>query len=252
MRRRQCWLQTLIIYLLLGLITTVSVAWGLALLPTAPLGDVDETTDDENDLTVARRSGLGSLRVKYMVSYRWVPDTPLYFYLDLVNDQGGHAWWNKPYLHYDISGVGSWGTLHNALEQDRVRDGLDDARGFPALAVWCTWVEGKNLRGGIALPDATQTAGAVVFTTGTRRALPYYPIWQGLLVNTAFYGGLFFILVRAVPLLLYLRRARRGLCPHCGYDRMGDYSLPCPECGQIYTPTCSRSITATASTTSST
>ena len=45
------------------------------------------------------------------------------------------------------------------------------------------------------------------------------------------------VLVLAVALLCYAlstraeRRVRAGHCPNCNYDRRGDFSAGCPECG---------------------
>ncbi len=66
---------------------------------------------------------------------------------------------------------------------------------------------------------------------GIPRALPYYPIWSGLALNTAFYALLFFFVVRITRGLKHARRYKRGLCPRCKYDRLFDYRVPCPECG---------------------
>lgn len=61
------------------------------------------------------------------------------------------------------------------------------------------------------------------------RALPYRPMWAGLIVNTLFYAvalGLLFVIPNALRRRL---RRRRGQCEACGYP-IGT-SPVCTECG---------------------
>ncbi|MFI4915038.1 MAG: zinc ribbon domain-containing protein [Phycisphaerales bacterium JB060] len=65
---------------------------------------------------------------------------------------------------------------------------------------------------------------------GERCSIPYLPHWPGLLGNVLFYT-----LLVLTPLVLLRwrtlhRRARRGLCPACGYE-LGEGVSACPECG---------------------
>jgi hypothetical protein len=67
--------------------------------------------------------------------------------------------------------------------------------------------------------------------------LPITPVWGGLLIDTAIFAALW-----AVPLALVPMAARRALgawrrtesrCPSCGYSRTGlSPSALCPECGE--------------------
>ncbi|MFI4896321.1 MAG: hypothetical protein ACIARR_00675 [Phycisphaerales bacterium JB059] len=60
-------------------------------------------------------------------------------------------------------------------------------------------------------------------------AIPVRPVWPGFLINTLVYAGACWLLLAAPGGAVRWRRARRGLCPACGYDLNG---LPaCPECG---------------------
>ncbi len=63
--------------------------------------------------------------------------------------------------------------------------------------------------------------------------LPLRPLWSGLLANTAIYGGAWAVLIGGPILLRRWLRARRGGCPQCGYSREGlKKGTPCPECGR--------------------
>lgn len=66
--------------------------------------------------------------------------------------------------------------------------------------------------------------------------VPCQPLWIGTLGNAAFYGSLLsvvaFVEARLIARLKTVLRSRRGLCINCGYDRRGLAAASrCPECG---------------------
>jgi hypothetical protein len=69
--------------------------------------------------------------------------------------------------------------------------------------------------------------------SATWRAVPYHPLWVGLIVDSLFYGLIWFGLIQGIAVLRRRRRRIRGLCPRCAYDLRGrapDQTV-CPECG---------------------
>jgi hypothetical protein len=60
---------------------------------------------------------------------------------------------------------------------------------------------------------------------------PLHPEWPGFAIDTAFYGGIVFLLWSAPGFLRRRSRLRRGACPACGYDLRGSSVGVCPECG---------------------
>jgi hypothetical protein len=60
-------------------------------------------------------------------------------------------------------------------------------------------------------------------------ALPLRPLWPGFGVNTMFYAGILWLLFAAPFALRRRRRIKRGLCPACAYP-VGDSEV-CTECG---------------------
>lgn len=105
--------------------------------------------------------------------------------------------------------------------------------GWPMRALacsihWKTQVRNADIiytvRGGVQLPRDRKF---------NPRAIPLAPVWPGLAVNTALYGGAWMLLVGALRAVRRVRRRRAGRCVRCGYPRAG---LPpgslCPECGQ--------------------
>jgi len=59
------------------------------------------------------------------------------------------------------------------------------------------------------------------------------PIWPGFAINTVFYAAIMWLLFAAPFALRRRSRIRRGLCPKCAYDLRGSTpdSTTCPECG---------------------
>jgi hypothetical protein len=65
------------------------------------------------------------------------------------------------------------------------------------------------------------------------RLLPTFPLWPGLLANTAFYGGAWAVLIFTPLVIRRWLRGRRGGCAARGYSREGlKDGVPCPECGR--------------------
>jgi hypothetical protein len=66
------------------------------------------------------------------------------------------------------------------------------------------------------------------------RRFPLLPRWPGFIVNTLFYGALLWLLIPGPFVLRRVIRIKRGLCPKCGYDlrrAAPEAGIGCPECG---------------------
>jgi hypothetical protein len=65
--------------------------------------------------------------------------------------------------------------------------------------------------------------------------LPTKAIWPGFAINTVFYAAVLWLLFAGPFVLRRWGRIRRGLCPKCGYDLRGGGAATdakiCPECG---------------------
>ncbi len=61
------------------------------------------------------------------------------------------------------------------------------------------------------------------------KSLPVRPIWPGFAINTIFYATLLWLLIPGTFALRRFLRLKRGLCPKCAYP-MGGSSV-CTECG---------------------
>jgi hypothetical protein len=66
------------------------------------------------------------------------------------------------------------------------------------------------------------------------RGLLYGPIWPGFAINTLLYAAVVWLLFAAPFALRRRRRIKRSLCPACAYP-VGDSEV-CTECGKPVTP----------------
>lgn len=109
------------------------------------------------------------------------------------------------------------------------------ARGWPFLALWCEFKTSPTLpwsglpRGGIRLPwprvkPAWYTPPPPVTT------LPFFPLWTGLVGDTMVYAAAWWVVLGRVGRARERLRVHRGRCARCGYDRRGLGDVPCPEC----------------------
>jgi hypothetical protein len=89
---------------------------------------------------------------------------------------------------------------------------------------------------GIVSPP-TETWGGWLLSPTSRmdeeRSLPVVPVWPGFAINTVLYAAVVWLTCMGLTVRRRRRSIRRGLCTKCGYDLRG--SAPeatiCPECG---------------------
>ncbi len=124
---------------------------------------------------------------------------------------------------------------------------VEDARGWPALALMSvlTYIDSDVDAGWVRagdeffIPEVWQTRWGIRVRDGRRaediHTLPLRPIWPGFAINTVFYAGMLWVLLAAPFALRRRLRIKRGLCPKCAYDLRGRGSggaaSACPECG---------------------
>ncbi len=63
--------------------------------------------------------------------------------------------------------------------------------------------------------------------------LPLRPIWSGFAINTLFYATILWLVIPGPFALRRHLRRKRGLCVVCGYDLRHAEHDACPECGGL-------------------
>lgn len=246
-RSRTSWpiLRLVIASAALGAATTVGVAWTLAWLE--PIGAVVL----RRDLLVARRAGekelmqfeqcasLGAQRQAWRLDSAIGPLPPVRL---------GDPETAPPTIEEGTPEVDefipAWGDAARARAGGSpVPDfGCEDARGWPALALWCSIVETQAPnpadptvteprilpRGGIALYSTREPRW---WRSGAIRALPLRPIWTGLALDSLAFGAAWLAALWGAATARSAIRRSRGRCGACGYDLHTSESAVCPECG---------------------
>ncbi len=100
-------------------------------------------------------------------------------------------------------------------------------RGWPCRALWYEAIISPGTRvnrGGIDLPRSFRELGP-------GPVLPYRILAVGFSTETAFFAALWMLLLAAPGVLRRVRRHRGGQCLECGYDLRHVGHDRCPECG---------------------
>jgi len=219
---RSC-VRRILVFLLLGAIVNVAVAWGCAI----GHGDVEA-----GPFTIYRREGNRNPRLVHIHSrfgYRIVMDddidAPMYAVLAHLIEPDvqptpykGMIWW----------------------PQEKTWEGGHIAVGWPAPALCATLTHewgpidepgGRRVHASLrhGVPVGHEPLPDFLFDQTIPMFLPYRPVWSGLIGNTLLYGVAAAAIASGVRALKRFARIRRGLCPACAYPRGS--SPVCTECG---------------------
>ena len=206
-------LTKLVVFLLLGAIVNVAVAWGCA-------GWIDLTG------VVPR----GTSPRKYS-RYHW----QVFDYFERIG--ASRMGWRVPPIIITGDGQTNMDSYMESLPQEfeppLPLGRISDRRGWPLLSMQCAFVETAQ---DIWNPVYEVDDGIKLTTTPGSderglRALPLRPIWTGFAINTVFYAAILWLLTLGPFTARRMIRQRRGHCIKCGYDLRGHFSAGCPECG---------------------
>lgn len=232
----------------LGLMTTVAVAWLIAaFVKLERRSPYAEWKNEFGNLTFGGYDcrGIGAERVRWGLNvYMFdgpvtIVQSPTGEWMTLVGEEGKRMRSMGaevlPQFQADGRFPHWWGALPSMkrdVPSDQSPRVIQDARGWPVLALWCEWQEGTTfaklapVSGGIDL----QMRGSGSDETYAR-ALPLRPIWRGLIVDTLVFCAAWYGVLFAAGSVRRFRRGRRGQCLGCGYDLRGLDGGRCPECG---------------------
>lgn len=242
MRRR---LLTAAVFLLVGAVVNMAVAWGCAAWVNVVAQEYNESAEVRGSeevwgARVWRRAGAElctSSRVARAGSPRTglteIPQQAAAIHpRDILPNRSFLTVPTKSFLsgatNHDHKGVSSrgWPLLSMSCEYDFNPTRLPSfpcRRGFPP--------------GSMIRVSSGSSTGAIEpswkhgpYLSGLPRALPLRPIPGGFAVNTVFYGATLWLMICGLFALRRFIRVRRGLCAACGYP-MGE-SAVCSECGK--------------------
>ena len=217
MKRR---LTKLVVFLLLGAIVNLAVAWGFVLgvpLANRP-GDFQFTRNLPGKEEQRYTQGMpGRTRINW-ITYE-------------IEEVEGY---------FDASVVWAY-----SVRTDDARSGSYELAGWPLRGLACfntsSWMILRPGGWGITNAYGRSKAhfGNGEIDGGLRleaeiiiwRALPYRPIWPGFAINTIFYAIILWLLTLGPFTARRMIRRKRGLCIKCGYDLRSDFEQGCPECG---------------------
>ena len=215
MKRR---ISKLLLFLLLGAIVNVAVAWG-CVLSLPPMVDIPMREVTDTSRVIPQEEVVELLRNHFHHSG-----------IRMGDDVGGYG---EEQRHFGWKAVRA-GWLGDNLNFDY----HTKLGGWPAYSLkgWLEWDDRKTPEykshdsGALMLPEWTMPE------EGPRRLieyLPWHPLWPGFAINTVFYAAMLWLLFAAPGYVRRRIRARRGLCPACAYP-IGTSNV-CTECGKPVT-----------------
>jgi len=206
------WARRIAIFLLLGAIVNVAIAWGFALTQ-----DAADAASDE-----------------FLYSH---VDEPRWCFIT-VRDSGSEFIVASRFPFADVGwkyvplAVPSWSMI---AEKPIVRPELDHKMWFEAARGW-PWL---SMAGHLQLREdwemIEESHWAIPLDTPKPlflggRFLPLRPLWPGFVVNTILYAVVLWMALAGSVALRRWRRIGRKRCPACGYPR--GTSPVCTECGE--------------------
>ena len=204
------WIFKLVVFLLLGAVVNVAVAWGLAGFYPATFDRTKSSLSDEARRWASDKgvpypviSSYKGLGIRWVVVYKSVAATmvsggiegPMIDYAGMEVDAG----WPFVAMHEQ-----SW---------------IDDAASSSHRRIYRTAIGLQS--------EATGLAPVIA----PLRPIPLNPALPGFAFNTLLYAAIVWLITLAPFTARRMIRHKRGCCIKCGYDLRGAEHEVCPECG---------------------
>ena len=215
MKRR---LLTVLLFLFLGVIVNIAVAWGIA--RWAPPIPITQSSEDANHRLIQSDSALAAVLWDRYAPDEWRAATP----------GGGYEEFATGRFTRVVQGIPAEGPAH-------MRVGVEEDRyGWPRLSLFSSQLvslDVNTLQSRIRVKTGWHPGGNTEFVNqAPDHILPLGVVWPEFLINTLFYAFILWLFIRGPFVLRRHLRLKRGHCLKCGYDLQG---LPpdrkCPECG---------------------
>lgn len=196
--------HTIVLYLVLGALLNVAVAWAFALLPTGS-GRAEYCLNPQaatpSEVLLVHSVGYSSLCNPRRFLPFLAPNFPE------PTTFRGVAWWENEALDggHDLFGIATgWPTRTLSAWREPARAGFDFEWGAVVA------------KGNSDMPIV----------------IPLHPIFRNFAINAVFYAISIWLVVGCMISMRATARLRRGLCPRCAYPR--ENHAVCPECGTTH------------------
>ena len=216
MKRR---LTKLVVFLLLGAIVNLTVAWGCMIVwPKSHTGNV--VYYQEDDLHPTPALGILESLVPSEESLRRS-------HTIVISDESRFGW-----VEHGAQAVPDRESVDHGLFVSVIDAGL------PLKSLRCSYR--TTNAGGRPSSPREGYFHAVMIPSWMRPAesrlvlwygFPFLPIWPGFAINTVFCAAILWLLTLGPFAAHRMIRRKRGLCIKCGYDLRGAEHEQCPECG---------------------
>ena len=238
MKRR---ITKLVVFLLLGAIVNVAVAWGIAIRPSGthffPLEFYDQYgSDGRLYLTTVLHSRPGEINLSQREAktswarYSLAPEP-----IDEADFRALVPKWSR-----FASGEPFEKFLKHSDADHELVDYAEYASGWPAYSLRYHGPIYLVREGSGNVYDESRMTGYLhptlpqkMVKRGYGSELPFLPIWPGFAINTTLYAAILWTLTLGPFTLRRIVRRKRGHCIKCGYDLRGHPGGggACPECG---------------------
>ena len=226
MKRR---LLIILMFLLLGAVVNVAVAWGLAawLWLDVFRGQLERVRDRNTDLGVFRAAKFSRPGAMYFETRRWKGRVQQFVSPTDDPNELLPGWTGL------IAPTQAYESGKYQFEYRSV-----DLRGWPMRSLWLEYTGHSSsgvldVQGGLVTSALRMSprSGKPLTRSGQSFpvALPLRPLWPGFALNTLFYAVVLWLLAGGSFALRRFWRVQQGFCPKCGYP-MGESSV-CTECG---------------------
>jgi len=208
----------LLIAIVLGVVTTIAVAWWCGAISVLQLPTDRRTAvpfGDSGRIVVHELTGFGIARCSF-------------FTID---------WPSALVESWSMSDAfPAWGPMTGANATtipDLMHAGEDLlGQGWPFIALWCAQRSmNTDLCGGWRVATS-HTPGTFL---STDHVIAFRPSWPGFVANTAIYAVLWWMPLFLHGIMRRRIRARRDRCLACNYDLRATIDPRCPECGATIT-----------------
>jgi len=198
------WITRILLVLLLGIVTTVGVAWGLGY--------------SVNPFTVKAKPKqsrpIMARGLQFIAGWHECAGTRMFYWVPIEHASNvSEADPAPPSWQYPTTDLNTY-TI---------------GRGWPLLCLCQGSIYEGNNRW--ATTDAVRVGVFQESLTRTPRLLPLRPIFPGFIINAVFYAAIWFGIFFGVAALRRALRRKRGRCVKCSYDLRGQLDGGCPECG---------------------